>query len=527
MSAQIDTIFDQLSAASNQKNSQAKGTKGTGDSVVFADLLQDSLPSNITFTRPGSQLSLPEGSQPDEFDFANNDNQYYDNAPAAEANDANDDYDQHAEDDTPDRHDNSDSDEPRHEDSNAYANPAIANGIADKTAPTVTSDGAATNNGNANNAEKANAHNAGQQAAQSSKGAQGEVAQTETADIDPATLQKKQGNNSGVKVTVTDKADPLTSQPSNVLSANSAVAAQSTQQGPASDTTTVADMLLETSEEATLTNAGGNANDAKGNNGSSNNNAGQNPTNQQAAAQANVTPNANDAATAAVNPTAAAKNAATPVATPTAARSAAPMAAEAPSSVFGNPGQIASVDSASGGIVTEGQNGQTTQKTAAPAQAAPQSRPSIPPQLVSDQVSVNIQRAAGQGQDKISIQLRPYELGKIDVTMEMAKDGKMTAVITAEKQETLDMLKNDSSSLIQSLNDAGMQTDSSSLSFNLDNKGSTFGQFANGSDSKKEPEKEFSLETEEAADDEGKTSNMLGLGEEAQADENGHYDIQV
>lgn len=102
--------------------------------------------------------------------------------------------------------------------------------------------------------------------------------------------------------------------------------------------------------------------------------------------------------------------------------------------------------------------------SAAANQAA---RPNVPARMVTEQVAVNIQRAVGKGQDQINIHLRPKELGRIDVKIDMSHDGKMTAVITADKQHTLDLLKQDSRSLMQSLSDAGLQTDQGSLSFNL------------------------------------------------------------
>ena len=100
--------------------------------------------------------------------------------------------------------------------------------------------------------------------------------------------------------------------------------------------------------------------------------------------------------------------------------------------------------------------------TAAQPSSARLHQPTTP----ADQVAVQIQRAAGQGSDKISIQLSPEELGRIDVKLEM-KDGKMHALISADRPETLDMLKQDARGLVQSLQNAGLQTDAGSLSFNL------------------------------------------------------------
>lgn len=110
--------------------------------------------------------------------------------------------------------------------------------------------------------------------------------------------------------------------------------------------------------------------------------------------------------------------------------------------------------------------GQASNSAARAGTAAQQPARTQQPGTPADQVAVQINRAIGQGNDKISIQLSPEELGRIDVKLEM-KDGKMTALISAERPETLDMLKQDARSLLQSLQNAGLQTDSGSLSFNL------------------------------------------------------------
>lgn len=166
------------------------------------------------------------------------------------------------------------------------------------------------------------------------------------------------------------------------------------------------------------------------------------------------------------------------------------------------------------------QNAQANSAARAAAQAAAAAKPKIPPQVVTDQVAVNINRAAAQGLDRISIQMRPSELGKVDVRMEVAHDGRVTAVITVERQETFDMLRGDSRALTQALQDAGLQADQNSLSFNLQGQGSQTAQDGSGSSSGDSGD---ALADGEAEDGDA----MLGLGEMAQADADGHYDVRV
>jgi len=148
------------------------------------------------------------------------------------------------------------------------------------------------------------------------------------------------------------------------------------------------------------------------------------------------------------------------------------------------PTQVASSATSPGSLGQAGQpaSGQiadTAMATSGPAnqnQAAARARPtgftghmrsaaqSVP---TAEQVAIQIQRAIGTGTDRINIQLRPQELGRVDVKMEVGHDGKLLAVISADKPETLDLLQRDQRSLQDALSNAGLDLDSNSLSFNL------------------------------------------------------------
>jgi len=102
-----------------------------------------------------------------------------------------------------------------------------------------------------------------------------------------------------------------------------------------------------------------------------------------------------------------------------------------------------------------------------PAQASNAQRLATPGHAVTDQVTVQITKAISAGADKISIHLKPADLGRVDVKMEVGHDGRVTAVVTADNKSTLDLLQRDSKELQQALQNAGMQMDNDSLSFNL------------------------------------------------------------
>ncbi|HEY9078855.1 flagellar hook-length control protein FliK [Magnetovibrio sp.] len=90
---------------------------------------------------------------------------------------------------------------------------------------------------------------------------------------------------------------------------------------------------------------------------------------------------------------------------------------------------------------------------------------------VTEQVNVQITKAIADGLDKISIQLRPAHLGRIDVQLEMASDGRVTAVVTADNKDTLDLLKQDSRELERAMREAGLNMGSGDVSYNLRENG--------------------------------------------------------
>ncbi|HEY9163778.1 MAG TPA: flagellar hook-length control protein FliK [Magnetovibrio sp.] len=114
----------------------------------------------------------------------------------------------------------------------------------------------------------------------------------------------------------------------------------------------------------------------------------------------------------------------------------------------------------------------STQTHQASAPAKPQATPHTPARAqVTDQVTVQISKAIADGMDSIRIQLKPAHLGRVDVSLEMSQDGRVSAVVTADNKDTLDLLKQDSRELQKALRDAGLQMDSNDLSFNLRGEG--------------------------------------------------------
>ncbi len=129
-----------------------------------------------------------------------------------------------------------------------------------------------------------------------------------------------------------------------------------------------------------------------------------------------------------------------------------------------------------------GQAEQAQRPAPTQAQQAVQQARMPMPQPPVEQVAVRIAAQVRDGMDMIRIQLEPADLGRVDVRLHM-QDGAVTAVVTADNQDTLDLLQRDSRSLQQALQDAGLKTDSNGLSFSLrdDGRGAPTGDDKGGS----------------------------------------------
>jgi flagellar hook-length control protein FliK len=106
-----------------------------------------------------------------------------------------------------------------------------------------------------------------------------------------------------------------------------------------------------------------------------------------------------------------------------------------------------------------------TSSTDAPTAAA-QATPT-PAAVPLDAVAVQMARKFESGETRFEIRLDPIELGKLDISMTVAEDGRVQAVVRAERPETLDMLQRDARVLENQLRQSGLNVDSNSLSFSL------------------------------------------------------------
>jgi flagellar hook-length control protein FliK len=112
--------------------------------------------------------------------------------------------------------------------------------------------------------------------------------------------------------------------------------------------------------------------------------------------------------------------------------------------------------------LNQASNNNATTQTAATERPAPAQS-----QQVIEQIKVNITRAAKAGLDRVTIQLKPIELGRIEIKLEMTQEGKVTAAVTADNPDTLNLLQREARGLERALQDAGLRADANDLEFNL------------------------------------------------------------
>jgi flagellar hook-length control protein FliK len=97
-------------------------------------------------------------------------------------------------------------------------------------------------------------------------------------------------------------------------------------------------------------------------------------------------------------------------------------------------------------------------------------------------LALEIAASIKSGKSRFEIRLDPADLGRIDVRIDIDRNGQVTSHLTVEKPETLSILRQDAPQLQRALDDAGVKTGSGGLQFSLRDQSSS-GQ-NNGGDSR-------------------------------------------
>ena len=250
------------------------------------------------------------------------------------------------------------------------------------------------------------------------------AAQT-TVETQASGLAKAIGgdNRTQVSVTVTNEAQNLTSRPSAALTANTVISGEGSSQSSNSQSA------------GNHTQSGGNQNQA-----------------QQAQAAATQTQ-------AAQNQSAQAAQAGTGAKSLVQAQAMSGNAGSTANSGGGEGAVQTGTGGVSGSQQTRGQN--------AVNQSGNTQNPARTGRSMVEQVTVKITKAIQAGNDKITIQLRPANMGRVEVKMEVSQDNRLNVHVIVDRPETLDQLQKDSRELQRALQEAGLHVDNENLNFNL------------------------------------------------------------
>ena len=142
-----------------------------------------------------------------------------------------------------------------------------------------------------------------------------------------------------------------------------------------------------------------------------------------------------------------------------------------------------------------------------PSMQAVHAATSIPqagqPHPATQMVSAHISKAAQKGEaGKIVLQLDPPELGRVEIKLEFGHDKSIKAHLVVEKPETLLMLQRDVAALERALQNAGLETDSGSLNYQMADDNYAFN---NGGDNNNQNNESSNSSANNGAEDEDGT----------------------
>lgn len=91
----------------------------------------------------------------------------------------------------------------------------------------------------------------------------------------------------------------------------------------------------------------------------------------------------------------------------------------------------------------------------------------LQPSVPLGALAAHITRQAYNGNNRFQIRLDPPELGRVDVRLDVSRDGVVNTHLTVERSETLDLLQRDARALERALTNSGLDTKQGSISFSL------------------------------------------------------------
>jgi len=128
--------------------------------------------------------------------------------------------------------------------------------------------------------------------------------------------------------------------------------------------------------------------------------------------------------------------------------------------------------------------------------ASPSPAPANVPHVPVSALAVHIAQQASNGARRFDIRLDPPELGRIEVRLEVSRDGRVMTHLVVERSETLDLLQRDARQLERALQDAGLNTSKEDMKFSLKDQ-----SLAQGGDGQEDAQDESASLTGDSDDD--------------------------
>lgn len=212
------------------------------------------------------------------------------------------------------------------------------------------------------------------------------------------------------------------------------------------------------------------------------------------------------------------------VITPSRDGGAATMAIPTAPAASGQPAGTTAGGGSSSAIAAAGSMGATGSRSTAAATTSGQvpARQAADRVAVTEQVRVHVKRALMDGSDRIEIHLKPARLGRLEIRLDLGRDGQVQATVTADNRHTLDLLRADARGLERALQDAGLRADAGGLNFNLRGDGSAGGGPQQQQHADTGPRETTAETTAPAIDESASVASALG-GQRA----NGRVDIRA
>jgi hypothetical protein len=84
-----------------------------------------------------------------------------------------------------------------------------------------------------------------------------------------------------------------------------------------------------------------------------------------------------------------------------------------------------------------------------------------------NQIKDQLKQSLQKGETHLKIQLKPHEMGKVDIKLDISRDGLVSALFKAENRETLETLTRHAVDFQNIFKDAGLQADSQGMNFSM------------------------------------------------------------